>query len=99
MQAYTDNSLSKLRAKIGSLKTDFNSCIKELKCDIDGLGERVHDMEQNPDLGTEDLEALYRRVPTLEGPQIDLQQKHEHMENKSRRNNICICGIPKGLEG
>ncbi|KAJ1142991.1 hypothetical protein NDU88_009303 [Pleurodeles waltl] len=48
-QAYMDNFLSELSAKIGSLKKEFKSCIHEIKRNIDDLGERVNDMERTED--------------------------------------------------
>ncbi|KAJ1117217.1 hypothetical protein NDU88_005417 [Pleurodeles waltl] len=98
-QTYMDNSLKELRAKIGSLKTEFKFCIHVVKIDIGDLGERINDMEQTLDAQTDDLEALSCRVVTLEEQQLDIHLKQEVLESNDRRNNIHIWGVPEGVEG
>ncbi|KAJ1173295.1 hypothetical protein NDU88_005131 [Pleurodeles waltl] len=43
--------------------------------------------------------ALQCRVTTLEELQIELQLKQKDFENRSRKNNICMSGIPTGADG
>ncbi|KAJ1145008.1 hypothetical protein NDU88_011300 [Pleurodeles waltl] len=90
---YVDNFFSKLYNEIGSLNSEFRSCIHKVKQDINGLGERIKDMKQTLDSQTDDLKALSRRVATLEEQQMDPHLKHEDLENLGQRN------IPKGMEG
>ncbi|KAJ1197424.1 hypothetical protein NDU88_001284 [Pleurodeles waltl] len=51
------------------------------------------------DSRTEDQEMLMRRVIARDDQQAEFQAKQEEPENRSRRNNICIWGIPQGAEG
>ncbi|KAJ1118484.1 hypothetical protein NDU88_006675 [Pleurodeles waltl] len=98
-KAYLDNFLNELRAEIGSLKTKLKACMHNIKQDINGLGERVNKMELTQDSRSEDFEVLCRKVSTLKDQQINFQLKQEDLENQSWRNNICIWGIPKNMEG
>ncbi|KAJ1097410.1 hypothetical protein NDU88_002529 [Pleurodeles waltl] len=41
---------------------------------------------------------LWRRVTVLKGQQLKLQSKQD-LENRSRRNNIRIIGVPRRAEG
>ncbi|KAJ1215161.1 hypothetical protein NDU88_002770 [Pleurodeles waltl] len=79
--------------------TEFKSCIQEVKQDIDGLGDRVNDMEQALEEWMEDLEVLLRPVATLEEQQLDSHLKYEDVKNSNRRNNTRIRGVPEGMEG
>ncbi|KAJ1127057.1 hypothetical protein NDU88_005463 [Pleurodeles waltl] len=98
-QTNMDNFLSKMQAEIVSLKTKFSSFIHKIKHGIDGRGERVNVMEETLDSSTEDLEALSRRVFTLEDQQMDFYLKHKDLENRSWRNKIRIRDIPKRMQG
>ncbi|KAJ1160619.1 hypothetical protein NDU88_001115 [Pleurodeles waltl] len=94
-QAYMDGFLQERHTEISSLKTKLKSCVHDLKRDVNGLGERVNDLEHTLDSCTKDQEALWCTFMILEDQQIELKQE----DLESRRNNIRIRGIPKGQEG
>ncbi|KAJ1198362.1 hypothetical protein NDU88_002203 [Pleurodeles waltl] len=54
-QAYMDKFLITFREKIGSLKTKFKSCLQVVRRDVDGLDERLNDMDQTVDTKTEEM--------------------------------------------
>ncbi|KAJ1145379.1 hypothetical protein NDU88_011666 [Pleurodeles waltl] len=68
-QDYMDQFLKDIRSKIGSLMSDFQSCLQNMRQDISEIGEHVDDLECTADSTAEDQAVLWRRVDTLEEQQ------------------------------
>ncbi|KAJ1203356.1 hypothetical protein NDU88_007143 [Pleurodeles waltl] len=84
--------------EITSFKTDFKSCLNDLRRDVTAVSDRVDDLGCTMDSRAEDKEALWRRVNALEEQHISLQAKQEDSENHRRHNNIRIREIPRSAE-
>ena len=56
-------------------------------------------MEDALDTRGHDLEILCKEVGTLHDQLLDLQMHAEDNENRSRRNNVRIRGVPPPAEG
>ncbi|KAJ1107488.1 hypothetical protein NDU88_004878 [Pleurodeles waltl] len=93
-QEYMEKFLNDTRLEIDCLKTDFTSCMQDLRRDITEVGSCVDDLERTMYSRTENQEMLWRRMTALEEQQIELQAKQEDLENHSCRNKVCIWGSP-----
>lgn len=98
-QSFMAQFMQELKSEIGSLRSEVQACVKDLRKEVGELGGRMDDMEKTLDARTEDQEHLWQRLATLEEQHIELQVKQEDLENRGRRNNIRLRGIPPGAEG
>uniref|UniRef100_A0A8C5QPP8 Uncharacterized protein n=1 Tax=Leptobrachium leishanense TaxID=445787 RepID=A0A8C5QPP8_9ANUR len=87
--------LSELR---DTLQADFRSIVADLHKDISDLGDRTDQLETK----TDDLclahNELVDAFKTLQNSQDLLQRKVADLEDRSRRNNIRIRGIPEAVK-
>ncbi|KAJ1204438.1 hypothetical protein NDU88_008216 [Pleurodeles waltl] len=86
--------------KKGFLTSEANQAEIRLSCDslekkIDLLALRTQALEESVETMREDL----RKIQQLKGTERDLQEKLEHLENNSRRNNLRILNVLEGVEG
>ncbi|KAJ1115925.1 hypothetical protein NDU88_004145 [Pleurodeles waltl] len=82
-----------------TLKDNLKSCIREVQKEVTEVDERVDDLERTIDAREQDQKMVWRCMVTLEEQHIELQLKQEDLENRSRRNNVRIRGMPRDEEG
>ncbi|KAJ1144858.1 hypothetical protein NDU88_011152 [Pleurodeles waltl] len=56
-------------------------------------------LEESVETMRENLRKNKEEIQQLKGMELDLQEKLEHLENNSRRNNLRILNVPEGVEG
>ncbi|KAJ1192202.1 hypothetical protein NDU88_001514 [Pleurodeles waltl] len=76
------------------LKRDIAADIKDRKKEVIDLGQREDSVEQTQDAREEELDCHRRELLTLQDKNQGLQYQIEDLENRSRRSNIRIKGIP-----
>lgn len=87
-----------LTQEFHTMENDIKAELRELRRDIYSVGERVDDLENQTTARDEEVSQLQQKVLRLRDQQLDLQAHAEDLENRSRRNNICIRAVPQGLE-
>ncbi|KAJ1139383.1 hypothetical protein NDU88_005756 [Pleurodeles waltl] len=60
MQNYMEKFLADIRQEIGSLQTDFKSCLNDFRRDVTVVGERLDDLECTMDSHVVDREVLLK---------------------------------------
>ncbi|KAJ1171259.1 hypothetical protein NDU88_003129 [Pleurodeles waltl] len=97
-QDYMEKFLVDIRQEICSLKTDFKSCLNDLRKDVTAVRESKDALKRIVGSRSEDQEEFWRRLNALEEQHIKLQTKQKDLENGGCRNNLGIRGIPCGAE-
>ncbi|KAL6464298.1 hypothetical protein MHYP_G00266150 [Metynnis hypsauchen] len=95
--------ITTIREEISTLRAEFiaelRSSHANLTTSINSLNSKVRDMETaatDMDKRIADLETTCK---TLDSENKRLREKMDDLENRSRRNNLRIIGIPEGAEG
>lgn len=88
-----------LREDIAGLRQDVTSDIKQIRGEIQELGDRVETLEQNGDRREEELTEQTRELLELRDRNDELYLRLEDLENRSRRSNIRIKGVPLQANG
>ncbi|KAJ1162091.1 hypothetical protein NDU88_002569 [Pleurodeles waltl] len=68
--------------------------VKDLERELVDLGQRVNTLEQTHDAQEEELDCHRRELFTLQDKNQELQYQLNDLENRSRRSNIRIKGVP-----
>ncbi|KAK7884530.1 hypothetical protein WMY93_027653 [Mugilogobius chulae] len=79
--------------------TNLETTMQELKSDINSLERRTAEVEGRIS-STEDAAQRHERaIRYLLQREIDLSTKYEDLQNRQRRNNLRIYGVPQDSEG
>ena len=91
---------------IKSLKQDFHTeingvltAIKDVQANIRECNGRITQAEERLSSAEDSISGLQTKVSALEGKVKFLETKADDLENRSRRNNMRIVGIPEKEEG
>lgn len=91
---------------IKSLKHDFHAeisgvltAIKDVQANIHECNGRITQAEERVSSAEDSISGLQTKVSALEGKVKFLETKADDLENRSRRNNMRIVGIPEKEEG
>ncbi|KAJ1197662.1 hypothetical protein NDU88_001518 [Pleurodeles waltl] len=93
-RAFMEQLFGSLCEDFAMLKRDIAADIKDLKKEMIDLGQRMDSVEQTQDVREEELDCHRRELLTLQDKNQDLQYQLEDLENRSRRSNIRLKGIP-----
>ncbi|KAJ1152491.1 hypothetical protein NDU88_005266 [Pleurodeles waltl] len=83
-----------LREDLAALRQELTTTVKELKGEVMELGQRVDTMERTCNRPEKDLDLYLQEIVALQDSNGDLQYRLEDLENRSRRSNIRIQGVP-----
>ncbi|ROI15281.1 LINE-1 retrotransposable element ORF1 protein [Anabarilius grahami] len=105
--ANTDkNQDSNIMSAIASMREDFSvkftgilSAIQEVKQDVKEFSNRLSTAEQRISDTEDQVSELQNTVDTLQQQVKLFGVKLEDQENRSRRNNVRLVGLPEGAEG
>ncbi|KAJ1115461.1 hypothetical protein NDU88_003685 [Pleurodeles waltl] len=92
--SFLEALFSSLWEDIHVIKKELLSDLHEVRRVVDAIGERVSHLE---DQST--IEQFQQGILRLRDQLIDLLSHIKDLENQSRRNNICMKGVPTGAEG
>lgn len=84
---------------ITSKTEDLNSTLKTLQHKTTLIEKKQEDMEGGLNRLDSDVDNLSRRLAQTEQTVQDLRAKMDDMENRSRRCNLRLTGLPEGCEG
>ncbi|KAJ1217494.1 hypothetical protein NDU88_005088 [Pleurodeles waltl] len=94
MRAFMEQLFESLLNDLATLKREIAADIKDLKREGIDLGQRVDTVEQAQDARKDELDCHRRELLTLQDKNQELQYQIEDLENRSRRSNIRIKGVP-----
>ncbi|KAJ1081905.1 hypothetical protein NDU88_002077 [Pleurodeles waltl] len=93
-RAIIEHLFRSLRNDFAPPKREIAADIKDLKREVIDLGQCVDTVEQTYDAQEEELDFHRRELLTLQDKNHDLKYQLEDLENRSRRSNIPIKGVP-----
>ncbi|KAJ1090936.1 hypothetical protein NDU88_004064 [Pleurodeles waltl] len=91
-KAFMEQLFWVLRDDLATLRQELATTVKELKGEVTELGQRVDTVERTCERQEEDLDHHRQEIITLQDS--NLQFRLENLENRSRRSNILIRGVP-----
>lgn len=97
--AKMDGVAAKLHMEISSANDELKASIEPLQRLVDTHEETINDLKLSANDHSDRLNELEAKVSTLTAQVTSLDGKCEELENRSRRNNIRLIGIPENSEG
>lgn len=98
-KAFMIELFATIKEDIQGLRAQLAAELRDVRRDVDELGERVATMEEHNVDREESLHQLQQELLRLREQNLDLQTHAEDLENRSRRNNIRIRAVPWKAEG
>lgn len=102
MEAATNELGNEVLSAIHSLRKDFSEKFEDVLAGIGGLknelqaqANRITETEDRIGRAEDDLHAMHNTVKKLKEKCDMLESRVEEHENRGRRNNLRIIGIPK----
>lgn len=92
-------NLHDLRAIAADIKDTLSAAISELRLDIHALSDRVHEVEKVADRHDTVLRRATHRIDIHTLQLRDMQRHVEDLDNRGRRHNLRIRGMPESIEG
>ncbi len=94
---------STIRSEISSLRSELlselRSAVSTLQTTLSSQAQKIGDIETALTDSDGRLTAVEKLCNTLQAENTDLKLKLDDLENRSRRQNVRVIGIPEGLEG
>lgn len=87
--------MSEIQASLSPINLSLDAVCKKLEA----YEPRITDMEMCLSDHSDRLNRLEKQVDKLQSYNKELLEKTEDLENRSRRNNLRIIGLPEGCEG
>lgn len=88
-------NINDLRSIAADIKDTLSAAIAELRIDIHTLTDRVHEVEQAMTQHEHVLRKATRRIDTHTIQLREIQRHVEDLDNRGRRHNLRIRGIPE----
>lgn len=77
----------------------ISASLENIRKTTDSHGQRIQDLEHNLSDYSDRIVELERCTKTLKDDNMRLLAKTEDLENRSRRSNLRVVGIPEKMEG
>lgn len=90
---------SLLKKALGEALAPISASLELVKSSLDSHEERIHDMEEGLNGHSDRIEAIETTCTALLAENERLKNKVEDLENRSRRSNLRVVGIPEHMEG
>uniref|UniRef100_H3APA2 L1 transposable element RRM domain-containing protein n=1 Tax=Latimeria chalumnae TaxID=7897 RepID=H3APA2_LATCH len=84
-----------IEERISEIKSSISSMDKKMEAFTKRLDEAEHHLRNTED----SIHGLEMTVQQLQETVVKLQEKADDLENRSRRCNLCLVGLPKAEEG
>lgn len=94
-----EKSKTKMLTHINSKVDPIKASLNKIQTSPNMLGEIVNLMEVRVSTNEDNVENLLQHVKALEGEVANLLEKTDDLENRSRRPNLHVVGIPESAEG
>ena len=90
---------SALKNELETALTPVNSTLEQVKSYYESHDERIRGVEDNLSDYSDRLVSVETAIATLQEENTSLKRKLDDLENRSRRSNLRVFGIPENLEG
>ncbi len=94
-----DAHAAEFRKEISSLREEVHNSLKAVTSEVNAHEERLTSLENATSAWTTSLQVLEPAVASLRNEIAALQAKCTDLECRSHRSNVCLVGIPEGMEG
>ncbi|KAI4805918.1 hypothetical protein KUCAC02_010511 [Chaenocephalus aceratus] len=88
-----------LKKEFSIMKGDTQTALAAIKATMLAHTEAIKEVEGAATQHSDDITRLQTEVARLTADTAKLSDKCEDLEGRSRRNNICMIGVPEGKEG
>lgn len=88
-----------LRADFSKQTTDMLDAIKSIKSDLVDHSKRMGEAEERIAQTEDDVTSLQHKVKELEGITLSLHNKVQDLEDRGRRSNLRLVGLPEKNRG
>lgn len=92
-------NLQDLRSVADDIKETLYAAISELRLDMRELNDRVHAVECSTERQEESLHKITTRIDSHTLQMRDMQRHLEDLDNRGRRHNLRIRGLPESFDG
>lgn len=93
------SAINSLRADLSKQSTEMLDAIKSIQSDLVAQSKRIGETEERISQTEEDVTALQHKVKQLEGVTSFLRNKVQDLEDRGRRSNLRLVGLPEKAEG
>ncbi|XP_053575376.1 uncharacterized protein LOC128664584 [Bombina bombina] len=87
----------KMWEKMDTLQTTVTNSLAEIKNNITSLGTRVESLEEKEETMEEEITAVLQQISEQKQELAEVNEKLEDLENRNRRCNIRLKGIPESI--
>lgn len=98
LQAELEKNRTAILKEINASLSPLNATLNDVRQKLDEYEPRFAEMETRLSDHGDRLDDLEKRVNILEKEKGELLAKTEDLENRSRRNNLRVIGLPEGAE-
>lgn len=92
-------NINDLKTIAADIKDTLSAAISELRLDIHALTDRVRAVEKMTERHDTQLQKTTRHVDTHTLQMRDMQRHLEDLDNRGRRHNLRVRGLPETIEG
>lgn len=93
------NAIRSLKKDFGQQSADMLEAINGIKGDLLSQSRRIGETEERISHAEEDVTTLQQKVKQLEGTTEMLRNKIQDQEDRARRSNLRLIGLPEKTEG
>ncbi|CAH2294137.1 Hypothetical predicted protein [Pelobates cultripes] len=83
--------------QVSSMRTDFQTAVSDMRKDLLEVGTRVNALEEKTDELYQANDAIVEKLQKFEKDNRRLMEKMADLEDRSRRNNIHVPGVPEKI--
>lgn len=92
-------NMQDLRSIAEDIKETLSAAILELRLDLRSLNDRVHVVERETERQESILQSVTEDIDSHTMQMRDMQRHLEDLDNRGRRHNLRIRGLPESFEG
>lgn len=93
------SAIHSLKADLTKQSTDMLDAMNGIKSDLLSQSQRIGEAEERISQAEEDVSALQHKVKKLEETTEFLRNKVQDLEDRGRRSNLRLVGLPEKTEG
>uniref|UniRef100_A0A9J8B859 LINE-1 type transposase domain-containing 1 n=1 Tax=Cyprinus carpio carpio TaxID=630221 RepID=A0A9J8B859_CYPCA len=93
------SAINSLREDLSKQSTEMLDAIKSIQSDLVAQSKRIGETEERISQTEEDVTALQHKVKKLEEVTSFLRNKVQDLEDRGRRSNLRLVGLPEKAEG
>lgn len=99
LQSELEKACAAISSEMQASLAPINQSLDALRKKLDDYEPRFTEMEEALTDHSDRLTSLEKRVEKLQQENKELTEKTDDLENRSRRNNLRVMGLPEGYEG